>query len=89
MRRSTASTALTAFAALGLTVIAGLSAAAVTIDHGASVASPAAVQYVDQLGNPVAAPGADTAASTASATSRTSTPVVRTADDDDHEEDED
>ena len=88
------STALTAFAALGLTVIAGLSAAAVTMDTGATAAGPAAVQYVDQYGNPVAAPGSDTTAtavsSTASAPDRAPTPVVRNTDDDDnHEEDED
>ena len=50
-------TAFTAFAALGLTVLAGVSAAAVTIDHGSTSATPAAVQYVDQYGNPVAASG--------------------------------
>ena len=75
------STALTAFAALGLTVIAGLSAAAITLDTGATAAGPAAVQYVDQFGNPVAAPGSDTTAtaagSTASVPDRTVTPVVR------------
>ena len=94
MHHSSTRTAVTAAAALALTVIAGFSAAAVTLDHGASVATPAAVQYVDQYGNPVAAPGTDTTASatgsTASATDRTPTPVVRnTGDDDDHEEDED
>jgi hypothetical protein len=83
------STALTAFAALGLTVIAGLSAAAVTIDHGGSVASSAPVQYVDQFGNPVVAPGADTTASAAGSTDRTPTSVVRDTDDGDHEEDGD
>ena len=86
------STALTAFAALGLTVIAGLSAAAVTIDHGATSATSAtraAVQYVDQYGNPVAAPGSATAnatCSSASAPDRTSTPVVRNTGDDDQSE---
>ncbi len=60
MHQSSARTAVTAAAALALTVIAGFSAAAVTLDHGASVAAPAAVQYVDQVGNPVAAPGTDT-----------------------------
>ncbi len=94
MHQSSTRTAVTAAAALALTVIAGFSAAAVTLDHGASVATPAAVQYVDQYGNPVAAPGSDTTASatgsTASVTDRTPTPVVRnTGDDDDHEEDED
>ncbi len=92
MERSNRRTALTAVAALGLTVIAGFSAAAVTLDHGASVATPAAVQYVDQFGNPVAAPGTDTTATatgaTVSAADRTPTPVVRhTGDDGDHEED--
>ena len=93
MHQSSTRTAVTAAAALALTVIAGFSAAAVTLDHGASVATPAAVQYVDQVGNPVAAPGTDTTASatgsTASATDRTPTPVVRNTGDDDHEEDED
>ena len=86
MDRSTRRTAWTAVAALGLTVIAGFSAAAVTLDHGASVATPAAVQYVDQYGNPVAAPGTDT---TASATDQTPTPVVRDTDDDDDHGDDD
>lgn len=86
MERSTRRTVWTAIAALGLTVIAGFSAAAVTLDQGASVADPAAVQYVDQYGNPVAAPGADTTVSAADA----STSVVRdTDDDDDHGEDAD
>ena len=96
MHQSSTRTAVTAAAALALTVIAGFSAAAVTLDHGASVATPAAVQYVDQYGNPVAAPGigTDTTASatgsTASATDRTPAPVVRnTGGDNDHEEDED
>ncbi|HEY8059387.1 MAG TPA: hypothetical protein VID94_11570 [Acidimicrobiales bacterium] len=83
------STALTAFAALGLTVIAGLSAATVTIDHGATSAPPASVQYVDQNGNPVAAPGSATANATessASAPDRTSTPVVRNTGDDEPSE---
>ena len=97
MHQSSTRTAVTAAAALALTVIAGFSAAAVTLDHGASVATPAAVQYVDQYGNPVAAPGTDT---TASGTDQTPTPVVRDTDDDhgdddhgdddeSHEEDED
>lgn len=93
MHRSTARTAWTAVAALGLTVVAGLSAAAVTLDTGATAATPSAVQYVDQYGNPVAAPGTDTTASatgaTASATDRTPTPVVPNTGDDDYEEDED
>ena len=83
------STAFTAFAALGLTVIAGLSAAAVTIDHGTTSATPAGVtQYVDQYGNPVAAPGSDTATaagSTASTPDRNTTPVVRDTGGEDHE----
>ena len=84
------STVFTALAALGLTVIAGLSAAAVTLDHGASVATPAAVQYVDQYGNPVAAPGTDTTAtaagSTVAAGDRTPAPIVRNTGEQDHEE---
>ena len=74
------SNALTAIAALGLTVIAGLSAAAVTLDHGTPSATPAAVQYVDQYGNPVAPPTAATPAASASASVASAAPAAPTGD---------
>jgi len=89
MNRTTAATAV---AALGLTVVAGLSAAAVTIGQGASATPTAAVQYVDQFGNPVAAPGSS---GTASATPERVTVTERAApapsvgEHEEHEEDED
>lgn len=96
------STAFTAVAALGLTVIAGVSAVALTFDQGptAAPASPAAAvtQYVDQYGNPVDPPGtaaataAPTVTETASPAPRSSAPTVRVAssqDDDEHEYEED
>jgi hypothetical protein len=88
------STYLTAIAALGMTVIAGASAVAVTFDQGLTAGSTpaAATQYVDQFGNPVDPPGttsdatatAPTSSSTASRDHATTTRV----DDDEHEEED-